>query len=295
MLVDDLRTDVFTICIVNRDSNGIKRIVSELHKFSCLVVPRHLVNDAKKLPDTHKRGVYYLFDDKILPKKAYVGQTTQGVNRLLDHDDKKDWWKYAVMFLVDDNDISKDTIDGLEYYGFDGLSKIDVEKDNKNQIPYSPDAYQDDVVRELNNEILYLLAVAGFQLSDQHDEDLLYSNMRGIPARYRLDENAGKITVLEGSNIDLDNEKRSNKAKKKLETELENIKIDEESHVGTLLKDIVLDVKVTKADDYGNKFRPNLAINFVYGGDHDAWKELHNIEGVSLSELKRVNPIDAAE
>lgn len=80
-----------------------------------IVIPRELLSEAKGLPEIPKRGIYYLLDDnKGRLKRVYAGQTVQGIQRLDDHNQRKDWWNKAVMFLAPDTEFSMDVVSGLE-------------------------------------------------------------------------------------------------------------------------------------------------------------------------------------
>ena len=68
--------------------------------------------EAKALPNIPQRGIYYLLDeDHGNVSRVYAGQTTQGIARLDAHKARKEFWNKAVMFLDDDQNISKDALD----------------------------------------------------------------------------------------------------------------------------------------------------------------------------------------
>jgi hypothetical protein len=78
-------------------------------------MPRNRLARARQL-DLPSRGIYYLIPvDGLDVRRLYVGQTTQGVNRLNNYNQKNPWWDRAILFLSDDfSNFTLDTVSGLE-------------------------------------------------------------------------------------------------------------------------------------------------------------------------------------
>jgi hypothetical protein len=60
--------------------------------------------------------IYLLIDNSDEDKKIYVGQSIEGINRIKDHQRKKDFWTSCFLFTTDNNSFSKNYIDYLEHY-----------------------------------------------------------------------------------------------------------------------------------------------------------------------------------
>lgn len=60
--------------------------------------------------------IYFLVDNSDEDKKIYIGQSIEGINRIKDHQRKKDFWTSCLLFTTDNNSFSKNYIDYLEHY-----------------------------------------------------------------------------------------------------------------------------------------------------------------------------------
>lgn len=104
-----------TVQLIDRNPDGIRICRVEGESLVTVVVPREKLPEAKHLPDLPFRGIYYLLDeDHGVLSRVYAGQTTQGLARLEAHKTRKEFWNKAVMFLDDDNNIDRDSLDMLE-------------------------------------------------------------------------------------------------------------------------------------------------------------------------------------
>lgn len=78
-----------------------------------IVAPRTALVDLYKMKDIDKAGIYFLVSEE--EKKVYVGETMNGINRLKDHDDKKDFWTKLVLVQTKDFNLTKTHCSYLEY------------------------------------------------------------------------------------------------------------------------------------------------------------------------------------
>ena len=175
------------------------------------MVPREKLGEAKTLPELPHRGIYYLLDeDHGTLSRVHAGQTTQGFARLDDHKARKDFWNRAVMFLDDENNINRDSLDALEAKAIEYVrTHGSYETDNSNTPSPHISPYREQTVEKLHSRILFRMQVLGYDL-DRVDkgpvgvESIFYTTRRGISARGQFDKTTGKLTVLAGSQIDLD-------------------------------------------------------------------------------------------
>lgn len=151
----DLKT--LTMQIINGDANGIKICRIAGSTLVTIVIPRELLSEAKGLPEIPKRGIYYLLDDnKGRLKRVYAGQTVQGIQRLDDHNQRKDWWNKAVMFLAPDTEFSMDVVSGLESIAIKYIKEhgaYEVENTNDPKPYISP--YNEAFIHALHEDILF--------------------------------------------------------------------------------------------------------------------------------------------
>lgn len=109
-----------TVQLIDAQPDRIRICRVEGESLVTIVVPREDLAEAKALPNIPQRGIYYLLDeDHGNVSRVYAGQTTQGIVRLDAHRARKEFWNKAIMFLDDDQNISKDALDVLEAKAID--------------------------------------------------------------------------------------------------------------------------------------------------------------------------------
>lgn len=269
-----------TTQFIDGDPSGIRVSHRILSTMQSVFIPRSLLARAKKLSNLPSRGIYYLISDEDgLISQLYVGQTTQGINRLDDHNAKKDFWNKAILFLSDDNQsFSLDNISALEKYAIEKAAsskRYDVE--NKVDPRYEIDEYQKPVIEQIYDEIAFSMATFGYQLEEQSevlgDMKIFHTTRRGIKTKgaYRGET----FDLLEGSEVDLSVDP-NNGTYKKMRQDL--IKADDiqivKDGIGILQKTL--------------SFKsPSGAADFALGGSNNGWIEWKDENKVTLDALYR--------
>lgn len=263
----------------NGQPNGIRMIRRSLSTMTTFVIPRTLLSDAKKINNIQNPGIYYLIEEDENNKitKIYIGQTRNGVNRLVDHNLKKDFWTKAIMFLADSKTFTLDMINGLEKYAIEkAYSSKRYEVENKKPNCFEIDEYDLPSIEKVYDEIEFIMATQGYSFvnakTESIDSELYHTTRNGISARgyYKGDT----FVVLEGSEIDL--------TRKAIREKIEN-----QRH--TMLKDKQIEL-------INGKYRLNISISFtspgsaavfVLGGSQNGWVEWKNENGITLSDAVR--------
>ena len=100
------------------DSNVMGIRYAELVNWTgqALACPRSRLSELKKWPEIQKPGVYFLFERRYGDVKpaAYIGESENVMQRLTDHDRKKDFWNEVVMFTSKDENLTKAHVKYLE-------------------------------------------------------------------------------------------------------------------------------------------------------------------------------------
>lgn len=156
-----IRVKTLTVQLIDAQPDRIRICRIDGESLVTVVVPREDLAEAKSLPNIPQRGVYYLLDeDHGNVSRVYAGQTTQGIARLDAHKAKKEFWNKAVMFLDDDQNISKDALDVLEAKAIDYVrTHGSYETDNSATPKPYVDPYKEEAVERLHERIL-----SGWQL-----------------------------------------------------------------------------------------------------------------------------------
>ena len=90
-------------------------------------IPRTLYKKCSDIDELKRPAVYLLFgdeDDSGRPV-VYVGETEDAYTRLKDHEDKKDYWSEAVVFVSQDDHFNKAHVKYLEGRLYDIATQVD--------------------------------------------------------------------------------------------------------------------------------------------------------------------------
>lgn len=284
-----IQSKTFIMRLINDDPDGIKLCRVDGSSLVTLVIPRELLSEAKRLPEIPSRGVYYLLaENKGILKRAYAGYTVQGLRRLDDHNQHKDWWNKAVMFLVPDNEFSVDVIRGLERTAIQYIQEHgSYEVDNGNEPSPYVSPYHEVLIEELHDEILFRMNVLGFDLdaiwdnAPENDEGLVFhTTRRGVKGLGTYNAETGKFDVLPGSQIDLD--VMPGTAKQPIVRLLElRASLMENGDIRQAANGEHALQKTVSFDS------PSAAAEFVLGGSQNGWTEWVDDSGRTLSAVYR--------
>lgn len=260
-------------------------------------MPRTHLSRAHQL-DLPSRGVYYLLKvDGVRIERLNVGQTTQGINRLNDHNQKKSWWDRAVLFLSDDsNNFTLDTASGLEKYAIERATKAfpDI-VENKVAPKYKINKSQRPFIESLFSEIRFMMATLGLPVDGTDAKPVppqatpvkpeskgeaakavpVTMTKRKMTVSGTYDPESDALTVLAGSKIDLGaavSVRDKATAKKREELLNSGRIISSGDGVGELTTDVTLSA-------------PTAAAKFVFGGSINGGKYWKCEDGRSLKEV----------
>ncbi len=272
-----IRVKTLTIQLIDALPDRIRICRVEGESLVTIVIPRDDLAEAKLLPNIPQRGIYYLLDeDHGRVGRVYAGQTTQGIARLDSHKAKKEFWNKAVMFLDDDQNISKDALDVLEAKAIDYVrTHGSYETDNSATPKPYIDPYKEEAVERLHERILFRMAALGYDL-DRVDQgpvgaiDVFHTKKKGICGKGRYDKTTGRFTVLAGSKVNLSRPVLKNVAVEEVRKRL----FGEATGIVELSNDLVFPT-------------PSAAAVFVLGGSQNGWTEWVNDEGETLNRVYR--------
>lgn len=263
----------------NGQPDGIRSIRRYLSTMTTYVIPRPLLTEAKKITGINRPGIYYLISENDENKIAqiYVGQTRNGVNRLDSHNQSKDFWNKAIMFLADSKTFSLDMISGLEAYAIKKATESRRYKvENAVNPKFEIDEYDLPLIEEVYEEIKFIMATQGYKLENSktslNEGRILHTTRNGIEAYGVYD--GEKFEVLEGSEVDMSRKCHSDNVEKQRQTAIQNgnISLVDGKHR--------LNVSVSFTS-------PSSASMFVLGGSTNGWVEWKNKDGKTLDELFR--------
>ena len=253
-----IRVKTLTVQLIDAQPDRIRICRIDGESLVTVVVPREDLAEAKSLPNIPQRGVYYLLDeDHGNVSRVYAGQTTQGIARLDAHKAKKEFWNKAVMFLDDDQNISRDALDVLEAKAIDYVrTHGSYETDNS----ATPKPYVDPYKEEADR----------VDRGPAGAPAVFHTKKNGIRGAGRYDKASGHFTVLAGSKVNLSRPVLKNAGVAAVRREI----FGDSGGIAELAEDLEFPT-------------PSAAAVFVLGGSQNGWTEWVSDDGETLNQVYR--------
>lgn len=160
-----LRPQTIQIFLPTGDPRGIRIAEITTHIVRVIEVPRSQLADFLKMPEALQVGVYFLMGELSeagLPR-AYVGQSGNVGNRLVQHNQNKDFWNRALVVISLTNSLTQTHAMFLEWFAIAEATKAGrygLENGNAGSQPYTPAPLQADC-HEIHETAATLLATLG--------------------------------------------------------------------------------------------------------------------------------------
>lgn len=241
------------------------------------VVPRSNLSYLNEQEKLQKPAFYILIgEDEATKPQAYIGETENFKERVKDHDNKKEFWHKALIFVSKDEDMTKADVQYLEHKAIAEAKKANtfVLSENK-QIPKAPNLpeHQRDAMDEFFDDVKFLASFIGcniFDIAQPKEEHLFYTKGRGCDAKGYY--NSGGFTVLKGSIIASDSVPSFRWTKKRDNMMKEYGELNNTHYV--LTSDLTFS-------------SPSTAAMFCLGRPTNGWNEWKDKEGNTLDSVYR--------
>lgn len=269
------------------DPRGIRVAEITTRIVQVIEVPRSLLPDFLKMPESDQVALYFLFGEAEdgAEQKVYIGQTGDVRARLVDHHKKKEFWERALVLISRTNSLTQTHALFLEWYCLQAARKAGRyadENGNSGSKPHTPPPLEADCM-EIFETGRTLLATLGYPLFEpvakaaERKDDVFYCRSSGANGRGLYTQEG--FVVLKGS-----------------VGRRENVP----SIIGTAgerLRDRLLESGVMRADgdkvvferDYLFK-SPSMAALAVMGRSSNGWVDWKTKDGKTLDEVKRQTP-----
>ena len=268
------------------DPRGIRIAEITTRIVQVIEVPRSLLQDFLKMPESGQVALYFLIGDEGdgNDPEVYVGQSGDLRTRLVSHNQKKDFWQRALVLISLTNSLTQTHALFLEWYCLQAArtaGRYADQNGNSGSKPHTPAPLEADC-REIVETGSALLATLGYPLFDpvgvsgtsSTDEDVFICTSSGITGRGLYTPEG--FVVLKGS---------------------VGRKANVPSIVGTSVerfRNKLFDVGVMRAVDDTVVFEkdhlfgsPSMALIALLGRTANGWKEWKRKDGATLDELKR--------
>lgn len=280
------RPQTIQIFLPSGDPRGMRVAEITTRIVRVIEVPRSQLAAFLKMPEAQQVGVYFLIgelSESGLPR-AYIGQSGSVGNRLVQHNQNKDFWNRALVVISLTNSMTQTHALFLEWFAISEATKAgrySLENGNTGSQPYTPAPLQADC-HEIHETSATLLATLGqpiFELltntpSAKETAELFYCKGSGA-------DGVGEYTsegfvVHKGSRGRLENVASiQGKANERFREKLleEGILVAKDGGV-VLTRDYLFS-------------SPSMAAVALQGRSANGWVEWKAANGKTLDELKR--------
>lgn len=283
------RLKTIQIFLPGGDPRGIRVAEITTRIVQAIEVPRSLLQDFLKMPESVQVAVYFLFGeaDGEGDPRVYIGQSGDLRARLTAHNQKKDFWQRAVVLVSRTNSLTQTHALFLEWHCIQEARKAaryTDENGNGGSRPHTPAPLEADC-HEIFETGSTLLATLGYPLFDAiaspnpsgTGAETFYFNSAGSEGRGLYTPEG--FVVLKGSigrkaNVPSIIGTSDERFRQKL---IDAGVMKEEGDTVVFQKDHV----------FGS---PSMAVVALHGSTANGWKVWKNASGKSLDEVKRTAP-----
>lgn len=262
------------LMLIDGTANGILQVRIHPSTITSYVMPRKLLSGASKLSGIDRHGVYFLFDKART--HVYVGQTTNGIHRIEDHNRTKEFWDTAILFLADNKTFNLDSISGLEKFLIEKAKETAIYQVKNAVVPkFQIDPFDLPTIQDFYGDICLIMATLGYPLEiteEDKPKETVYRCVRKN-AEAKMAIRGAQYVVLSGSKLNPVESPSIHPSASTLRKKLiAEGKLDKDS--------MVLQVDVAFPS-------PSAAAVFVYGASANGWTEWVNESGATIDKIIR--------
>ena len=274
------------IFLPSGDPQGIRIAEITTRILQVIEVPRSLLQDFAKMPESKQVGVYFLFgeSDEDDEPRVYIGQSGDLNSRFTIHNKKKEFWERALIIVSKTNSLTQTHAVFLEWHCIRVCRKVGRyadENGNSGSKPHTPAPLEADCL-EIFDTAKTLLATLGYPLFDpvvkpegtSDEEETFYCTASGSDGRglyttegfVVLKGSIGRKAISDGM-VGSAAERRRQKV---------------------LMSDAIKEIGDTIEFQKDYLFRsPSMASFALCGRSTNGWKDWKNKAGKTLDEVKR--------
>ena len=269
------------------DPRGIRIAEITTRIMQVIEVPRSLLQDFLRMPESEQVAVYFLFggQDDEEAASVYVGQTGDLRARLVSHNQKKDFWQRALVLISRTNSLTQTHALFLEWFCLQAArtaGRYTAENGNGGSKPHTPAPLEADCL-EMFDTGRTLLATLGFPLFEpvaataaSADAEVFYCTAGGINGRGLYTPEG--FVVLKGSSGKRENVPTFSGSNQRFRRKLlDDGVMHEEGDTVVFAKDHL----------FGS---PSMAAMALLGRTSNGWREWKSKNGATLDQLKRQEP-----
>lgn len=278
-----MRGKTIQVFLTDGSPRGIKLAEITSNIELAIFIPRTKINEANSRKEVSNAGIYFLFgegEDSAKPI-VYIGQSRNCIERIKTHDQKKDFWNYAIIITSKTKSFTQTHIEYLEELAISKAyeaNRYNLENSANPKKFEVPETLEADLLDNFDT-IKILLSTLGFPLFDNIGKATAKAKdtlvCKGKEANAEGEYVDDGFVVFKGSRANKDLAPASNSTIRNLREKLitQNILLDKGS------------VYVFQ-EDYLFK-SPSSAAAQVLARNANGWSEWKDKAGKTLDELER--------
>lgn len=205
----NLTPKTIQIFLPSGDPRGIRIAEITTRIVQVIEVPRSLLPEFLKMPESDQVALYFLFGqaEDGSDQRVYIGQTGDLRARLISHNREKEFWERALVLISRTNTLTQTHAQFLEWYCIQEARKAGryaAENSNSGSKPHTPAPLEADCL-EIYETGHTLLATLGFpifapvakRVSTAKPDEIFYCKASGADGRGMYTEEG--FVVLKGS------------------------------------------------------------------------------------------------
>lgn len=277
-----MRGKTIQVFLTDGSPRGIKlaEITSNIEQ--AIFIPRSKMNEASKRIEVSRPGIYFLFGKNGEDNKpfVYIGQSRNCLDRIKTHDQKKDFWNYAVLIISKTESFTQTHVEYLEELAITKATEANRYALENSVSPKKfkvPETMEADLLDNFDT-IKILLSTLGFPLFDtiakeEKSQEILFCKGKEALAEGEYKEDG--FVVFKGSIANKDLAPGCNKTIRNLRANLIDRKVLMEED----------GVYIFQENEIFNS--PSSAAAQVLARNANGWTEWKDKKGKTLDELKR--------
>jgi len=277
-----MRGKTIQVFLTDGTPRGIKlaEITSNIEQ--AVFIPRNKIYEASSRKEVSQPGIYFLFGEDGESSKpiVYIGQSRNALDRIKTHDQKKDFWNYAVLIVSKTESFTQTHIEFLEQLAIEkahDANRYNLENGVSPRKFKVPETLEADLLDNFDT-IKILLSTLGFTLFESIKKETKSKNILFCKGKKGLAEGEYQedgFVVFKGSKANIDLSKGCYSSIRNLRDKLINDKILTE-------KDGIYEFK----ENYSFT-SPSAAAAQVLARNANGWLEWKDKVGRTLDEIKR--------
>lgn len=270
------RGKTIQIFLPDGSPSGIKlaEITSSIEK--AILIPRNKINEASNRQETNQVGLYFLFgiDENKSKPIVYIGETKNGIGRIKNHGQNKEFWNYALLIISKTKSFTKTHIEYLEE-----LTIRKAKEANRYEFENSVSPRTYDIPEHLEADLLdsfdtikILTTTLGFPLFEKTEKtkEGYFIKGRGVVGEGNLTDEG--FVVYRNSRSTIENVPSFGKSFEKHKTNLINEGVLEENEKDYIFTEDHLFTSCS------------TAAAIILGRNANGWERWKNKEGITLDE-----------